>query len=244
MRGDAAFWRIDQRAEFVAVRKNIFAKGTDDWMLLKRGDRMLHFRMTVLHNGWRLGMFRDVTDLEGARQSAVEARQTLLLAMEAIDDGIAFLDRDERLVQCNEAYRRFMQGLPEIVTPGVLLHDAVHFAGKVLKPPKEPPEVWAERQLATFGFAEDSGGQATAKRVQRLIDLMFFRWLAGRKGLTSSSGTSAAILTGCLEASKLRIGPTPLWPLRQAFQKASLPIPLGATTPSPVTTTLRIDGFS
>ena len=51
--------------------------------------------------------------------------------MEAMDDGIAFLDRDERLVQCNEAYRRFMQDLPEIVTPGVVLTDAVHHAGKV-----------------------------------------------------------------------------------------------------------------
>ena len=149
-RGDFGSMDAAQRAEFVGVRKEIFAKGTDGWMLLRRGERMLHFRMTVLHNGWRLGMFRDVTDLEGARQSAVEARQTLLLAMEAMDDGIAFLDRDERLVLSNEAYRRFMQGMPEIVTPGVVLRDAVHHAAKALKPPKEPPEVWAERQLATM----------------------------------------------------------------------------------------------
>jgi signal transduction histidine kinase/DNA-binding response OmpR family regulator len=149
-RGDFGSMDAAQRADFISVRKQIFAQGTDGWMLLKRHERMLHFRMTVLANGWRLGMFRDVTDLEGARQLAVDARQTLLLAMEAMDDGIAFLDRDERLVQCNEAYRRFMQGLPEIVTPGVVLHDAVHFAGKVLKPPKESPEAWAERQLDTM----------------------------------------------------------------------------------------------
>jgi PAS domain-containing protein len=149
-RGDFGAMEPTQRAAFVDTRKQIFAAGTEGWMLLKRGDRMLHFRMTVLDNGWRLGMFRDVTDLEGARQSAVDARQTLLLAMEAMDDGIAFLDRDERLVLSNEAYRRFMQGLPEIVTPGVLLRDAVHHAGKVLKPPKETPEVWAERQLTTL----------------------------------------------------------------------------------------------
>ena len=120
-RGDFGAMDAAQRAEFVEARKQIFASGTEGWMLLKRRERMLHFRLTVLDNGWRLGMFRDVTDLEGARQSAVEARQTLILAMEAMDDGIAFLDRDERLVQCNEAYRRFMQDLPEIVTPGVAL---------------------------------------------------------------------------------------------------------------------------
>jgi signal transduction histidine kinase/CheY-like chemotaxis protein/HPt (histidine-containing phosphotransfer) domain-containing protein len=149
-RGDFGTMDTAQRAEFVEARKQIFASGTEGWMLLKRGDRMLHFRLTVLDNGWRLGMFRDVTELEGARQSAVDARQTLLLAMEAMDDGIAFLDRDERLVQSNEAYRRFMQGLPEIVTPGAVLRDAVHHAAKVLKPPKESPEAWAERQLTTL----------------------------------------------------------------------------------------------
>jgi len=146
-RGDFGAMDANQRAEFVAVRKQLFATGTNGWILLKRRERMLHFRMTVLDNGWRLGMFRDVTDLEGARQSAVDARQTLILAMEAMDDGIAFLDSAERLVQCNEAYRRFMQGMPEIVAPGVDLKSAVHHAGTVVSPPGETPAAWAERTL-------------------------------------------------------------------------------------------------
>src|ERR1019366_7295156 len=62
-------------------------------------------------------------------------------------------------------------------------------------------------------------------------------------GVTSKLFTSAAILTGCADASKLRIGPTPLMPFKQADQKASLPIPLGATTPRPVMTTLRISAY-
>src|SRR3954465_1509314 len=56
----------------------------------------------------------------------------------------------------------------------------------------------------------------------------------------SKSGTSAATRTGCWDASNVRIGPTPLRPLTHAFQNASLPTPLGATTPSPVITTLRM----
>src|SRR3954451_18531752 len=56
----------------------------------------------------------------------------------------------------------------------------------------------------------------------------------------SKSGTSAAILTGCADASKVRMGPTPLRPRTHADQKSSLPTPLGATTPNPVTTTLRM----
>ncbi len=56
----------------------------------------------------------------------------------------------------------------------------------------------------------------------------------------SKSGTSPATCTGSDDVSKLRIGPTPLLPLTQADQNASLPTPLGATTPTPVTTTLRM----
>src|SRR6516165_5797085 len=62
-------------------------------------------------------------------------------------------------------------------------------------------------------------------------------------GVTSKSLTSAAILTGCAVASKLRIGPTPLLPFKHADQKWSLPTPLGATMPRPVTTTLRIPAY-
>jgi signal transduction histidine kinase/DNA-binding response OmpR family regulator len=146
-RGDFGAMDAAQRAEFVARRRQRFARGAEDWIMLKRRGRMLHFRIPVLDNGWRVGMYRDVTDLEGARRAAEEARQALILAMEAMDDGIAFLDSDERLVQCNEAYRRFMQGMPEIVAPGVDLASAVHHAGKVVSPPGETPAAWAVRTL-------------------------------------------------------------------------------------------------
>src|SRR5262245_9459012 len=84
---------------------------------------------------------------------------------------------------------------------------------------------------------------ATPKRAARPMILRPLRCWLGIHGLISWSGTSAAILTGWPEASKVRIGPTPLVPLTQADQKASLPMPLGLTTPRPVTTTLRIDRF-
>jgi hypothetical protein len=54
------------------------------------------------------------------------------------------------------------------------------------------------------------------------------------------SGTSAAIFTGWEEASKVLIGPTPLTRSTQFFQYASLPMPFGATSPKPVTTSLRM----
>jgi len=107
--------------------------------------------------GGLAGIYSDITDLkareaelERARGQAADAHEKLILAMEAMDDGIAFLDGDEKLILCNEAYRRFMRHLPEIVTPGTELHAAMRHAGKVVVPPDEDSAAWADRQLATI----------------------------------------------------------------------------------------------
>src|SRR5260370_37457073 len=85
-----------------------------------------------LPGGRVLTVHRDLTDiveqesrLTAARDEAAEARERLILAMEAMDDGIAFLDSDERLILCNEAYRRFLRHMPEIVPPGTALPAAI-----------------------------------------------------------------------------------------------------------------------
>jgi signal transduction histidine kinase/DNA-binding response OmpR family regulator len=111
-----------------------------------------------LPGGRVLTVHRDLTDiveqesrLTAARDEAALARERLIVAMEAMDDGIAFLDSDERLILCNEAYRRFMQHMPEIVTPGSALPAAIlHAAKSGVAPPDETPAVWTERQLATL----------------------------------------------------------------------------------------------
>ena len=111
-----------------------------------------------LPGGRVLTVHRDLTDvveqesrLTAARDEAALARERLILAMEAMDDGIAFLDSDERLILCNEAYRRFMRHMPEIVTPGTALPAAIlHAARAGVAPPDETPAAWAERQLATL----------------------------------------------------------------------------------------------
>ena len=105
-----------------------------------------------------LTVHRDLTDiveqesrLTAARDEAAKARERLILAMEAMDDGIAFLDSDERLILCNEAYRRFMQAHARDRDAGNRAaggHPACRQGG--VAPPDETPAVWAERQLATL----------------------------------------------------------------------------------------------
>src|SRR5262249_23880684 len=57
----------------------------------------------------------------------------------------------------------------------------------------------------------------------------------------SNPVTSAAICDGSPAGSNFVIRPTALTPCVICFQKASTPIPAGATTPRPVTTTRLID---
>jgi signal transduction histidine kinase/DNA-binding response OmpR family regulator len=120
--------------------------------------RTVEVTYRLLPAGRVLTIHRDLTDIveqehkiTEARDEVAEARERLIQAMEALDDGIAFLDRDEKLLLCNEAYRRFMHHLPEIVTPGTTYADAMLHAGKVgVAPSNEDPAGWAERQLATL----------------------------------------------------------------------------------------------
>jgi signal transduction histidine kinase/CheY-like chemotaxis protein len=120
--------------------------------------RMVEVTYRQLPGGRVLTVHRDLTDiveqesrLTAARDEAALARERLILAMEAMDDGIAFLDSDERLILCNEAYRRFMQHMREIVTPGTALPAAILHAAKAgVAPPDETPAAWTERQLATL----------------------------------------------------------------------------------------------
>src|SRR5271165_5224053 len=60
---------------------------------------------------------------------------------------------------------------------------------------------------------------------------------ASTQASSSNSGISPAMCTGREDGSKREIRFTPDFPARRARQKASLPIPLGLTTPSPVITT-------
>ncbi|MGE3652440.1 MAG: PAS-domain containing protein, partial [Reyranellaceae bacterium] len=123
--------------------------------------RRVDFSLTSLPDGGFLGTYVDITEarrnaevLARARDEASEARRRLVTAMESMADGIAFLDTDERLLLCNEAYRGFMRGLPEIVTPGTKLADAVAHAGRVGAAPPGQAEAWTVATLAALRAGE------------------------------------------------------------------------------------------
>jgi signal transduction histidine kinase/DNA-binding response OmpR family regulator len=113
-----------KREAVIAEFEKQFATGTDGWRLARRRDRWVEVSMVVLSDGRRLVVRRDVTDLKNSEKAATEARAKLIAAMETMAGGIAFLDADERLELCNEAFKRFMNDDPLMCSPGVTLEEA------------------------------------------------------------------------------------------------------------------------
>ncbi|MDP2332394.1 MAG: PAS-domain containing protein [Reyranella sp.] len=141
-------------AEMVAHHRTSFGERE----MATRDGRWIRIAKHPTREGGVVTLVTDLSDakvrereLETARDEAAEAHRRLIAAMGAMDDGIAFLDSDERLILSNEAYRRFMRDFPEIVAPGVALPDAVLYAAKLgAVPPNETPEAWTDRILTTL----------------------------------------------------------------------------------------------
>jgi len=77
-----------------------------------------------------VGIQRDITERMSAQARVVEAlrraeeAEALLLdAVESISEGFVIFDRDDRLVTCNEAYRRVYEGSPRLTLPGARFED-------------------------------------------------------------------------------------------------------------------------
>ncbi|MBV9835270.1 MAG: PAS domain-containing protein, partial [Alphaproteobacteria bacterium] len=113
-----------ERAAAIDLREQLLEHGTDGWHSLPRRDRWLEVSVSILAEGRRLVVHRDVTDLKNSETRATEARAKLVAAMESMAGGIAFFDAEERMELCNESFKWFMNNDPVICSPGVTLEDA------------------------------------------------------------------------------------------------------------------------
>ena len=79
-----------------------------------------------------VGIQRDITERMSAQTRVVEAlrraeeAEALLRdAVESISEGFVIFDRDDRLVSCNEAYRRIYEDSPHLTLSGVRFEDVI-----------------------------------------------------------------------------------------------------------------------
>jgi len=97
--------------------------------------RFIEFNFRPIPDGGMLAIYRDITTLkdqqaevERARARA-EAAQTLLDdALGSMTGGVGIWGPEERLIQCNAAYRAVNRDIPDIVAPGTTLEAAARAA--------------------------------------------------------------------------------------------------------------------
>ncbi|MGY6412254.1 MAG: PAS domain S-box protein [Alkalilacustris sp.] len=88
--------------------------------------------------------------LQALAREANEARTRLETAVEALPDGFAYYDSDDRLVICNERYREFNARTAPLIVPGARFEDLVRasvYRGDVAVP-KGGEEAWIAARIA------------------------------------------------------------------------------------------------
>jgi len=77
-----------------------------------------------------LGQFQDITERKALERQAEAERSRLRDAIESISDGVVLLDRDDRFVLCNSAYRINLEKVNHLLAPGTLFEDIVRAAAE------------------------------------------------------------------------------------------------------------------
>jgi PAS domain S-box-containing protein len=131
--------------------------------LLRRSDghrfpAVLRGFMSIDPNGRRLvwALIEDITDIRAkeaallAEQQALEAtRARFLSAIDALDDGFAVFDAEDRLVLWNTPYTRVFAGIADLIRPGALYDDLLRaaIAHGIFGEPGERDDAALQRRL-------------------------------------------------------------------------------------------------
>jgi PAS domain S-box-containing protein len=128
---DDATGQLNKTGTFGPVEAQLSRAGGDRFPALLRGF------MSIDPNGRRLvwALIEDVTDIRAkeaalrAEQGALEAtRARLVAAIEALDDGFAIFDADDRLVLWNSPYTRVFADIADLIREGALYDDLLRAA--------------------------------------------------------------------------------------------------------------------
>lgn len=102
--------------------------------------------------------------LQESEKETEQAREQLLSAIEALEDGFVIFDADERLVATNSRYREIFSKLSAILKPGVSFREIVEFGARTGQIPDAvgQEQAWIETRLAQFRRAEGTAEQRTS----------------------------------------------------------------------------------
>ncbi|MCP5286704.1 MAG: PAS-domain containing protein [Burkholderiaceae bacterium] len=95
--------------------------------LLQVDGRWIRVHERRTHDGGTVSVRLDVTTELSEREAAEHARRQLHDAIEALPDGFALYDADDRLVLCNERYRTIYRESAPALHPGAHFADVLRF---------------------------------------------------------------------------------------------------------------------
>ena len=153
-----------------------------------------------------VGAISDITSrklaelgLQSAREDAERARRQMTDAMESVSEGIVLFDREDRVIMCNENYRRYFadaagEEVAAMVRPGAMFWDFFREANKKRMFPDLPEENF-EAYIAGRKAMRGNPRQAVE---QHLSD---GRWLQINERKTADGGI-ASIYTDITELKR------------------------------------------
>jgi two-component system, sensor histidine kinase len=92
-------------------------------------------------------------DLRDVRDEAETAKQNLTAAIDAVSEGFALFDSEERLVMCNEPFRVLMQDVGPLLQPGKAFADIAgdfSLSKHLLLDRTQSPDSWCKQRIAHF----------------------------------------------------------------------------------------------
>ncbi|WP_119677904.1 NahK/ErcS family hybrid sensor histidine kinase/response regulator [Indioceanicola profundi] len=119
--------------------------------------------------------------LGAAKEAAEKAQLRLQEAIEAVNEGFALFDRDDRLVMCNRTYLKLWPSIAEYIKPGLSFGEIAGLAAssKSVLQARSAPERWVAERLSFHASASGS-------HVHPLSD---GRWIQINERRTAEGGT-------------------------------------------------------
>lgn len=173
---------IGHEQEWLAERLAAHRRGHDQPRLQQTaGGSWIHIYETPVTGGGIVVVRLDVSDLIRQRDAQESARQLLDDALDALPDGFALYDADDRLVVCNRRYREMYAHSAPAMTPGASFESILRFGMAHGQYPQasDDPEGWLAERLRRH---REPGGQPM------LQQLPGRRWLRIHEQRTRGGG--------------------------------------------------------
>jgi len=119
------------------------------------------------------GTHIDISELKAAEAAAAESERILRSAIDALDQGFVLFDPQDRLVMCNEQYRRFRPKSAAYIREGITFEEIIRSGAEQGEIPaaKGRMEEWVAERLAQHRIPElDFVQKVSSGRVLRILE--------------------------------------------------------------------------